>query len=164
MTLPPVEPVLATVAPSTARRAVGIGALGLLGALLLYLGLAQGGSSGGATALLLAAGLGGIGAAEGLRRGSAYALELTATELRDSSGRRLALVSDVRSVDRGAFAFKPSNGFMVRLARPGPFRWAPGLWWRIGARVGVGGVTSAQQTKAMAEILSFMLAERDGPS
>jgi hypothetical protein len=156
------DQVLAVVTPSPARRAVGIGALTLLGGLLLYLGFVQGGTNAGATLVLLAAGLGGLGAAEALRRGSARRLELTETELRDSSGRRLALVADVRGVERGAFAFKPSNGFMLRLAGSGPFQWAPGLWWRIGGRVGVGGVTSAHQTKAMAEILSFMLAERDG--
>ena len=41
-----------------------------------------------------------------------------------------------------------------------PRRWWPGLWWSLGNRVGVGGVTSAAHTKAMAEIISAMIAQR----
>jgi hypothetical protein len=65
-------------------------------------------------------------------------------------------------VERGAFAFKPSNGFLVRLDKPLGRGWAPGLWWRLGRLLGVGGVTSASQSKAMAEILSLELARRAG--
>lgn len=154
------DTVHAVVRPSSGRRGVGIGALAILGGLLLYLGLTQGNGAG-AQMFLIFAGLAGIAAAEALRRGSGRTLELTTTELRDSAGNRLALVSDILRVERGAFAFKPSNGFLVRTSVPGPFYWAPGLWWRIGRRVGVGGVTSASATKAMAEILAFQLAERD---
>jgi len=70
-------------------------------------------------------------------------------------------VADIERVDRGVFAFKPSNGFLVRTREPSARAWRPGLWWRFGRRIGVGGVTSANQTKAMSEILAAMLAERD---
>ena len=77
-------------------------------------------------------------------------------------GAKYELSPAARSVDRGLFAFKPSNGFVVVLSQGGWRGWAPGLWWRLGRRLGVGGVTSAAQAKAMAEILSIEIARRDG--
>ena len=37
----------------------------------------------------------------------------------------------------------------------------PGLWWRIGRRIGVGGVTPASQSKVMADLITARLIERD---
>ncbi len=39
--------------------------------------------------------------------------------------------------------------------------WRPGLWWRVGRRIGVGGMTPASQTKFMSEIIAAMIAQRD---
>ena len=63
-------------------------------------------------------------------------------------------------MDRGAFAFKPSNGFMLKLSRKGPFAWEPGIWWRIGRRVGVGGVTPGTPAKVMAEMIQERITRR----
>ena len=103
-----------------------------------------------------------IWAADVMRRATAHSLELTESVLRSTDGRILAEISDVKSIDRGLFAFKPSNGFLVTLRKPKARAWAPGLWWRVGRRVGVGGVTDAGQTKFLAEILTAMIAVRDG--
>ena len=73
----------------------------------------------------------------------------------------VAAWDDIARVERGAFALRPSNGFLLHLHAPGPRAWAPGLWWRLGRRLGVGGVTAAGQSKGMAEILTAMLVERD---
>jgi hypothetical protein len=43
---------------------------------------------------------------------------------------------------------------MIRLKTPASRVWAPGLWWRFGKRVGVGGVTPAGQGKAMADVIA----------
>jgi hypothetical protein len=67
----------------------------------------------------------------------------------------------VASVDRSLFAFKPSNGFVLRLREPLGRAWVPGLWWRIGRRVGVGGVTRGADTKIAADALSMLVAQRD---
>jgi hypothetical protein len=40
--------------------------------------------------------------------------------------------------------------------------WEPGMWWRLGKFVAIGGVTPGSQTKTMSEILSALVAERDG--
>lgn len=89
-------------------------------------------------------------------------IELTPTELRDGDGTVIARVADIEALDRGVFAFKPSNGFLLRTAagtQDGNV-WRPGLWWRIGRRVGIGGMTPGSQTKFMSEIISAMMASR----
>ena len=79
--------------------------------------------------------------------------------MRDSSGTVLARIDEIRSVVRGTFALKPSNGFTLVLNSKKPRAWMPGLWWRLGRRVGVGGVTNAGQAKFMAERISMMIKD-----
>ncbi len=154
------DEILAVVETSAMRRWMGIIMLAGVGGLVIYVALAtppepmwQ--------AFLIVIGVLALWMAERMRRATEYRLELTQTQLRSSDGEIIALVGDIKKVDRGVFAFKPSNGFMLRTAAPGPRAWRPGLWWRMGRRIGVGGVTSAGQTKAMSEILSALLAEHD---
>ena len=51
---------------------------------------------------------------------------------------------------------------MILLKTPGRRVWRPGLWWRLGRRVAIGGVTAASQTKPLADILTMKVLERDG--
>jgi hypothetical protein len=153
------EEVLAQVKSSTPRRWLGVGTLAFLAGLMIYVALAAPPAPGWQLFLLALGGLV-LWIAEKMRRATERVLELTETALRDSAGYELARIDDIRSVDRGFFAFKPSNGFLVTTRTRGPRHWAPGLWWRSGRRIGVGGVTAAAQTKFMAEILAAMLAQR----
>lgn len=153
------QEILAEVRASAPRRWLGIMMLAALGGLVIYVALAA------PPALhwqvfLLATGVGALWMSERMRRATAHGLELTPTELRSTEGQRLALVSEVEGLERGFLAFKPSNGFMIRTRTSQPRTWRPGLWWRIGRRIGVGGVTPGGQTKAMAEILAAMMAQR----
>lgn len=155
--------VLAVVQASSARRWLGVVMLAGLGGLVIYVSLAS------PPALqwqlfLIATGVLALWMADRMRRATEYRIELTETELRSSEGVVIATVADIVSLDSGFFAFKPSNGFVIKTRTPGPRIWRPGLWWRIGRRVGVGGVTSAGQTKAMSEILAAMMAQRDQDS
>ena len=50
----------------------------------------------------------------------------------------------------------------MKTTAKGPAAWQPGLWWRLGNRIGVGGMTPGSQAKAMAEIIAIKLAQRDG--
>lgn len=106
----------------------------------------------------LCLGLAAIWMADVLRRSTIQEIELTRDELRTSDGRVLTSVENIRKVEKGAFAFKPSNGFLVRLKTPSGRGWAPGIWWQGGTYLGVGGVVSAGQSKAMAEILAAIIA------
>lgn len=153
---------LATLSPSPLRRALGVGTLGLLGLVLLWVSAVSPPASLGWLALLVGLGLGALAMAEVMRRATATGLVLTREGLLTEGGEVIAPMGEIRRVERGLFAFKPSNGFLVSTTRGRPFAWAPGVWWRLGRRIGVGGVTSAAQAKAMAEILQMLLAERDG--
>ena len=88
-------------------------------------------------------------------------IELTSIRLRDTAGRELARIDEIQGIDRGAFAFKPSNGFLLRLKTSRGRAWAPGLWWRIGPYVGVGGITPRNEAKAMAETIALLIADRE---
>ncbi|MEM9970920.1 MAG: hypothetical protein AAF762_07450 [Pseudomonadota bacterium] len=148
------EAVLIRAGASQPRRAIATLILGMLGALLLLVA-ADAAMTGLWRGVYSLCGLGAMFLSYRLWQATGDMLELTREELRTASGRRLARVENVESVDRGAFAFKPSNGFIVRLKSAEDQRaWAPGLWWRIGRRIGVGGVVAAGQAKAMAEVLT----------
>jgi hypothetical protein len=87
-------------------------------------------------------------------------LFLTEEALTDSEGTMIARVEDIVAVNRGAFAMKPSNGFTLTLKNPAPRAWQPGLWWRLGRRVAVGGVTPGSQARPMADIIAIIIARR----
>lgn len=154
------DPVLATIHPRPARRWFGIGIQGALGVVVIGVGLAVPGDHLLIKFLILAAGGFMAFGALGLYRATQHHIELTRSELRDSAGHVLAEIDNIAGIDRGAFAFKPSQGFLVRLKTPRPRHWAPGLWWRVGRFVGVGGVTPAGEGKFMAEMISAMIAEQ----
>jgi hypothetical protein len=88
--------------------------------------------------------------------GTGDAVELTKTELRLKSGRVLTTVENIKVVERGPFAFKPSNGFLVRLKEPCGSGWAPGLFWQRGKYLGIGGAINAGHTRAMAESITAL--------
>jgi hypothetical protein len=159
----PAPPVLAVVRPSAFRRLTGLGALLGIGGFLLYAALAHPFVLPW-TPLFGALGLGALAAAGGLRRATGLTLELTAEELRDSDGRLLARVASIERVDRGIHALRPSNGFLLRLREPGSRAWVPGLWWRWGRNVGVGGMSSPHDTRVMAEMVESLRAGFRPPS
>jgi len=152
--------IVAVVQVSAARRWLGVGMLAGLGGLVIYVALAS------PPVLewqvfLVVTGVLALWMADRMRRATEHRIELTETELRSSEGVLIAAIDNIVSLDRGFFAFKPSNGFVIKTRTPGPRTWRPGLWWRVGRRIGVGGVTPGGQTKAMSEILAAMIAQRD---
>lgn len=152
------DEVLATVSASPTRRWAGFGMLLCLGALIIYLALGTPMQLGW-KAFLIVTGILSIWMAERVRRATAESLELTETELRSTDGEVLARISDIANVERGAFSFKPSNGFLITMNTKAPSAWRPGLWWRLGKRIGIGGVAGAAQTKFMSEMLSAQVLE-----
>jgi hypothetical protein len=152
--------ILATVTASGARRFLGMASLGALGLMLIYIAVVQT-SALEFRLLVLLLGAGVLWLADKMRRATGTRIELTATQLRDSDGTVIALVSEIADMDRGFFAFKPSNGFLLHTAEKAPTQWRPGLWWRVGRRIGVGGMTGAGQTKMMSEMIAVMVAQRN---
>lgn len=151
------DEVLAELHPSLARRIAGVGSLVALGALAGLLGVE-------ALQRSPVVGLGFFGLAgaaafmaQRLWRSTQTYIQLTHDGLHDSAGRVLARLDDIRSVERGPFAFKPPHGFAVKVSTPGPRTVVPGVWWRFGRRVGVGGTTPPSQARFMAEVLSTLI-------
>ncbi|MBD3677113.1 MAG: hypothetical protein HUJ27_01785 [Rhodobacteraceae bacterium] len=154
------EEIAARLTPTAFRRVFGVGMLALLGAMLLFFGFDGEDIAFGWRIVMILMGGGALAGAEMMRRATANSIELTDEELRDTSGVVLCRLDEIENVDRSAFAFKPSNGFVVVLKSPADMAWAPGLWWRMGRRIGIGGVTPVAHAKAMCEILTIKLSER----
>jgi hypothetical protein len=153
--------VLAVVRASTGRRLLGVTSLGLLGVLLIYIAFIQ-------PPMILwqlfliVTGAAALWMAVAMNRATSSAVELTPLGLRDSDGTEIAALEEIVGLDRGFFAFKPSNGFLLKTRSSGPAAWRPGLWWRTGRRIGIGGMTPGSQTKFMSEVIATLMAQRDG--
>lgn len=148
---------LATLSASAPRRAFGVAVLFALGLILIVIPLRQ---PPGAIwyGIMVLFGIGAIVLGEALRRATSATLILTPTDLREDTGRVLAVLADVSKVNRGSFAMKPSNGFTLEMKSPQQRIWAPGLWWSIGRRVGVGGVVPSPQARIMAEKIEELIS------
>lgn len=156
------DTVIATLKASPARRTLGVATVVFLGGFLLYLAAVAPPAGLGWTFFLLLTAVGALAAGYYMWIGTQHAIELYEDGLFQSDGRVIARFDNIASCDRGLFAFKPSNGFMVRLKEKQDFGWVPGAWWRVGKRVGIGGVTQPAHAKMMADALSAMIAQRDG--
>ena len=155
--------VLARLAASPVRRLLLLAVLSCLGVLLIYVGVARPPATLGWQLFLLVLGVLALVLASRIWWATAAALELRPAGLFDADGTRICAIGDIASVERGTFAFKPTNGFAIRLKTGQPRAWAPGMWWRLGRRVGVGGVTPAAEGKIMADMLAAYVAEhQDG--
>mgnify|MGYP000182353287 CR=1 FL=1 len=153
------DEIVASVRASEARRYMGVGMLFAVGTLVIYVALATPPSAAWLV-FLLVVGLGSLWLAVRMWQATQFQIELTEDELRCSDGNVIARVDDIENIDRGFFAFKPSNGFLIKTKTPASRIWQPGLWWRFGRRIGIGGVTPGSQSKAMSEILAAMIAMR----
>ena len=146
----------ARIAASPTRRVSGVAMLVCLGALLVYVSFSsQTGFIG--RIIVLGLGIAALVYADMLRRATMCEILLTDAGLFDTTGRTLALFDDIENVQRGAFALKPSHGFSLVLKTSQSRVWAPGMWWRFGKRVGVGGVTPPGASKFMAEQIALRL-------
>lgn len=153
------DDIVAQITPSPFRRWMAVAILAVLGGLLIYLALSRPPASLILQAFLLVTGGLVLFLADRVRNATALTIEMSDGRIVDSSGRELCRLDEIASVERGAFAFKPSNGFLIRLKDRKPRVWAPGLWWRIGRRVGIGGVTPVSQTKFMSQMIAYQLRD-----
>ena len=138
-----------------------MGCIGLLALVLVWLGFNASAGGLGWQVAFVSVGAVIFAAMPRLIRATAIEIILTNEGLFDSNGREIASMDQIARSERGAFAFKPSNGFLLTLETPGPRGWEPGIWWRLGKRVGIGGVIAANQSKLMSDIISAKLAGKD---
>lgn len=156
------SPVICTLTPSPVRRVTAVIVLAALGLFPIWVLLTAPPGHPGWLLFLLAVGTGMLWLTARLWQSTDKAIVLTRAGLFDSAGTCIAPLDDIASVDRGVFAFKPSGGFALRLTRASRRGWAPGLWWRFGRSLGVGGVTPNAQGRVMAEMIALALSDRDG--
>ena len=157
------DEIIGYIAPNIARRSFAVFCLGGLGFLLIMIAATNPPQHLFWLLLLIVFGVGSLGMTYKLWEASSHKLILTRECLREENGRVLFHIDKVESVDRGFFAMKPAGGFIVFLHKPeeGGRVYAPGLWRRWGKSVAVGGVTSAGEAKAVADLIKIILAERD---
>lgn len=151
---------LAILPASPARRLMGVGVLYMLGALLIWIALVRAPAGFGWQVFLISIGGGSLWLGERMRRATLRRIELYPGGLSDDQGRIIAPLDEIKSMDRGTFAFKPTQGFAVTTRTALGAAWEPGLYWRLGKRIGIGGVTPQPQAKFMAEVLAQMLLDR----
>lgn len=154
------DPVLLQIAPAPMRRAAVAGVTAFLGLWGLWLALSDAAAATGPRLLLAVVGVGATLGAVTLWRATDVTLTLNDEGLTDSRGRVLARMDEIVAVERGALSLAPTGGFVLRLVAPGPACWVPGVWWRIGTRVGIGGTTPRLMTREMALLIEAMLAVR----
>lgn len=148
---------------SKPRRVVACGGLVVIGAMFLWSGARDGELAGAARALMAGIGVLWLWGAFEMWRGTARSLRLTDAGLVDSSGTEVAALERIIAVERGMISMKPSHGMVLRLSAGAPARWVPGLWWRLGARVGIGGLTAKNDTRRFGDALELRVAaQRDG--
>lgn len=153
------EDILLSVRASTVRRSIAAVILAGIGLMVLQYGLS--GSGGGlGSVLALAIGAFGIWFSFSTWNGTDRTIELTSKGIRETGGPLLVRLEDIQAVDRSAFAFKPSGGFVLKLKSSHRRGWVPGLWWRLGRRFGVGGILPSVQTKLMADLIQEELLKR----
>ncbi len=87
------------------------------------------------------------------------ALLLKRDGLYDDQCEIICSLSNIALVDRGWFSIKPSNGFLLRLHEKASIKWLPGVYWRIGKRMGVGGAINPTQTKEFSDKLLLLQQE-----
>lgn len=153
--------VITGIVPSAPRRMFGTAVMYGLGLLLLYVAATNPPSFMYAI-LLVGFGVACLYGGYRMWQVTGRIIELTEEELRLSDGTLICRIADIHKIDRSFFAFKPSNGFLVTTKVSYPFKWAPGLWWRVGKRIGIGGVTPGSQSKILADTLAALVAQRDG--
>ncbi|MEZ5778177.1 MAG: hypothetical protein R3E44_07440 [Paracoccaceae bacterium] len=153
---------IASITPSVARRAFGVGVLLTLGSLLVLLAVLRPPASFVSQVFLVALGILVLLLCARLLASTSRGLRLTDEGVFDTEGRVVARLGNIARVERGVFAFKPSNGFVLHLKERQPRAWEPGLWWRSGRKVGVGGVISGAEGRQMADLIGTMLVRDSG--
>lgn len=152
--------IIAELYPSRIRYWIGITGVTSLGVFLIFLVFSQAANSYASQVLLGAFGFGACYTAHKMYKNGLHGILLTKDGLFDTKGTAICTIDQIKAVDRSFFALRPSNGFSLTLHEPLDRVWVPGLWWRLGKRVGVGGLTSYSAGKSMADILTLI---KNGP-
>ena len=56
-------------------------------------------------------------------------------------------IEDIETIDTSPYTFRSANGFIVFLRERSTFKIVPGLYWRLGNRISIGGLVSKAESK-----------------
>lgn len=156
-TVHPSLPLAAIRRPETMRWTLLIGLFGLA-AICGAIAYASIGESFATVVMMAGAGLALLVLGRALFFTEATKVVFDGARLIDDSGHVLCTLEDIDRVERGFALFKPSSGFVLTLKVPGARGWSPGLWWRYGRRIGVGGATPGRAGRYMADAITAAMA------
>ncbi len=151
--------VIVKIQPSLGRRLFGVVILGLSALVMLNFIFADITQSAMLKVILFVMSVIFLWQAQANLRFANAALILKREGLFDDQGEQICSLSNIAKVDRGWFTFKPSNGFLLRLHDSEGLKWSPGLYWRIGKNLGVGGAVSPSQSKEMSDKILLLKQE-----
>ena len=69
-------------------------------------------------------------------------------------------IEDIEKVDVSPYTFKAANGFIVLLKTKNSFKAIPGLYWRLGKRISIGGLISKSESKFLSGTLLEILNKK----
>lgn len=144
--------------PARSRRIMACGLMALVALMLIWSAIVDPISDMSSRALRVGFGALAAWAAFELWRITSHGLVLSLDALKDTDGTELVKLSDIKSVQRGVFALKPSHGMLVKAHVKVSGRWRPGLYWRYGRTLGIGGMTPKATTKAFADALEMRVS------
>lgn len=150
-----------TLHPSGPRRWFSVGVQGVLGCILIYVAFVEPPASIPLQLFLIVIGALALAGCSRAWAAASGAIVLRPEGLVDHEGRMIAALDEIAKVDRALFSFKPSNGFLIKMNTRQARAWTPGMWWRFGYRVGIGGILPGAQTKLVADTLTAMVDRRD---
>ncbi|MEM9049100.1 MAG: hypothetical protein AAGC92_10305 [Pseudomonadota bacterium] len=153
--------VIARLPCSPARRVLATMFLAFPGIVLLWLAVSRGEASLLTTIITTVVGLAMVWGAWQVWTATQGGLVLTETGLYDQDGRTICPLREIERVESGILALKPSGGFVLHLANAAPAGWVPGLWWRRGKRLGIGGSVNARMAKTMSEAIAMLVLRRN---
>ena len=62
-------------------------------------------------------------------------------------------IDEIDQIDTSPYTFKSANGFIVILKTKNSFKTVPGLYWRLGKRISIGGLIAKNESKFVSSTL-----------
>ena len=99
-----------------------------------------------------------------LKRYSKIGFLINQSGLFNIDGSVICKIDDIERIDVSPYTFKSANGFIVILKTKSSFKSIPGLYWRLGKRLSIGGLVSKNESKFLSQtLLSFFEENKNKP-
>ena len=96
-----------------------------------------------------------------LKRYSKVGFLINQSGLFNLDGSIICEIGDIEIIDVSPYTFKSANGFIVILKTKNSFKLIPGLYWRLGKRLSIGGLVSKTESKFLSQALLRFYEEKE---